>query len=307
MRPRIDILLASYNGAKFIGYQLDSIIAQWDSHIRLLIRDDGSTDGTSAIIAQYALQYPHIITILPTDCNVGATQNFNILLQHADADFIFFSDQDDIWEKDKISLTLQSFTPDIATPQMCFTDLCKIDEAGNIINTSLYRHENINPLYTNTHRLLMQNVPYGCTMAINKSLAEVIKSIPSEALLHDHWIALISSLFGEIHYLPTATIRHRIHDTNASRAASVHRKEQDPSWRSKLRNDNFNNYLRKLCLQAEALLRNYESRLTEAQKLLLQDFVRLAQQHGITRKYNLLKNRFFKHSFKTNIITILRA
>ncbi len=307
MNPRIDILLATYNGEKYLAEQLDSIIAQCSSHIRILIRDDGSSDTTPTLLEQYRSQYPHIITLVPFDTNKGATQNFNTLLSHSDADYIFFSDQDDIWEKDKITKTLAAFSNKDDVPQMYFSDLCKIDDKGDIICSSLYMDEKINPLYTSTHRLLMQNVPYGCTMAINRTLADLAFPIPQEALLHDHWVALIASLFGEIQYIPTATIRHRIHDTNASRAASIHRKEQDASVKSKLLNQNFHNYLRKLCRQAQAILLRYDDKISPAQRKLLEDFVRLEHQQGIPRKWNIIKNKFFKHAFTHTLKTILRA
>jgi glycosyltransferase involved in cell wall biosynthesis len=275
--------------------------------MRILIRDDGSTDTTLLILDRYKNLYPEIITIIPFDTNKGATQNFNILISHSTADYLFFSDQDDKWEKDKITNTLAAFNPNELIPQMCFTDLCKINDKGDIISTSLYMDEKINPLYTTTNRLLMQNVPYGCTMAINRSLAEIIFPIPQEALLHDHWIALIASLFGEIHYIPAATILHRIHDANASRAASTHRKEQDSSVKSKLSNHNFHNYLRKLCRQADVILTRYDSTLSTTQKLMLYDFSQLESQHGLPRKWNIIKNKFYKHSLLHNLKTILRA
>lgn len=307
MNPRIDILMATYNGENFLSEQLDSIIIQCNSNIRIIIRDDGSSDGTISILEKYKNLCPDIITILPFDANKGASQNFSILLNHSNADYLFFSDQDDIWEKDKITKTMAAFSNNKDIPQMCFSDLCKINDRGDILSTSLYLDEKINPLYTETHRLLMQNVPYGCTMAINRTLAEIIRPIPPEALLHDHWIALIASLLGEIHYIPSTTILHRIHDTNASRAASIHRKEQDSSVKSKISNHNFHNYLRKLCRQAEVILTRYDASLSTTQKQLLYDFTQLEYQHGLPRKWNIIKNKFYKHSLLHTLKTILRA
>jgi glycosyltransferase involved in cell wall biosynthesis len=108
MQVSVQILLATYNGARFLREQLDSLFNQTFQDFTVLIRDDGSTDNTVQIIEEYNQKFPNKITLLEDSFkNVGATQNFGILLENATADYIFFCDQDDIWVKHKIEKSLQ--------------------------------------------------------------------------------------------------------------------------------------------------------------------------------------------------------
>ena len=98
MMPEVDILLAAYNGGKYIAEQIDSILAQTYQDFRLIIRDDASTDNTVMIIDEYAAKYPDKIWVVHDDavCK-SATKNFFQLLTYAEADYVMFSDQDDYW------------------------------------------------------------------------------------------------------------------------------------------------------------------------------------------------------------------
>ncbi|MBQ7192792.1 MAG: glycosyltransferase, partial [Synergistaceae bacterium] len=103
----IDILMATYNGQKFIAEQLDSIFSQTFQDFRLIVRDDGSTDNTCAILEEYSAKYPGRIKIIHDEavCK-SATKNFFEILKHAEADYVMFSDQDDVWLKYKVQITL---------------------------------------------------------------------------------------------------------------------------------------------------------------------------------------------------------
>src|SRR5205085_8699781 len=107
MNELITILLATYNGEKYIDEQLQSLLNQTYTNWHLIIRDDNSTDGTPAILASYQQQYPEKITIMPNKgANLGSVLNFNALLTFAhNAHYIMFCDQDDQWLPDKIEVT----------------------------------------------------------------------------------------------------------------------------------------------------------------------------------------------------------
>ena len=103
----ISICMATYNGEKYLKEQLDSILAQVNTDWKLLIRDDGSEDSTIEIIEDYAEKYPDKIE-LTTDSfgRLGPCMSFSRLLDLADAEYIMFCDQDDVWLSNKIALTL---------------------------------------------------------------------------------------------------------------------------------------------------------------------------------------------------------
>lgn len=312
MKPIVDILMATYNGEKYVEEQLLSILEQDYAAFHLYIRDDGSTDKTVEILKKYQSKYPEKITLLEDkQKNLGATQNFSVLMQASKAAYIAFSDQDDRWLRNKISrmmaemLKVEKDKPE--RPVYIFSDLSITDGQMNILNCSLNKRDKLNPELVQTHRLLMQNVPYGCATLINKSLLEKAVPIPQEALLHDHWLALIASLFGTLAYVNEALILHRIHDNNASRAASIHKKEKEETLNSKINNKNFHNYLFKQVAQAEAILNRYERQLSLAQIKMLKDFVALKSSRGMSRKWLLIKNRFFKNYWLNTLKTIARA
>ena len=98
---RVDILLAAFNGEKYLERQLSSIFQQTHQDIHIIIRDDHSTDSTAEIIKKWAILYPAKMTILPSLENLGVIGNFSKLMEHARAQYIMFADGDDIWQPKK--------------------------------------------------------------------------------------------------------------------------------------------------------------------------------------------------------------
>ena len=104
---RIDFLMATYNGEKFVSDQIDSIMSQTYSNIRLIIRDDCSKDNTILIIQDKIAQYPDKIILIPPGTNLGVIGNFSALLTYTDAAYAMFADQDDIWLPEKVTISFK--------------------------------------------------------------------------------------------------------------------------------------------------------------------------------------------------------
>jgi glycosyltransferase involved in cell wall biosynthesis len=312
VQPKVDILLATYQGAAYLEEQLESLIDQDYPHFSILIRDDGSKDKTLEIIKAWEKKYPAIIRQIPSDEEkLGATGNFNALMLASTADYIAFSDQDDRWLPGKVSEQMKALLNledgNQHTPAFVFCDLKYCDASLNVIHPSLNQKDHLDPHQVQTHQLLMQNVPYGCAMMINRALLKAATPVPKTALLHDHWLALSASLLGKISYQPEALLLHRVHSANASRAASEHKQQAGKDLGSKISNQNFHNYLFKQTAQAKALLQQYQALLSAHQICLLEDFIRLETTSGLERKRLILKNRFFKNTFAQTLKLILRA
>ncbi|MCO5230767.1 MAG: glycosyltransferase family 2 protein [Chitinophagales bacterium] len=308
----VDILLATYNGEKYLDEQLESIFNQDYHHFRVLVRDDGSSDGTLNILAKWKGLYPQKIEIIEDeDKNLGASQNFNRLMQLSSAPYICFSDQDDKWLPEKLSKQI-AFIQKIENNHsnkgvMVFSDLIICDQAMNVVSPSLIEKDRLDTRAIKTHRLLMQNVPYGCASIINRKLLETAVPIDDRALLHDHWLALVASLSGCLCYLDDVLVYHRIHDNNASRAGSAHQKEISNDFANKINNQNFQKYLDKQVLQAQAIHEIYGAQLTQEQNKMLEDFIRLKFTKGVKRKWLIIKNKFFKNTLYNSLKLILRA
>ena len=185
--------------------QLESILNQTFQNWELLIRDDGSTDDTLAIIERYCREDSRINCIehIASDQD-GPKENFNILLGHAldsSANLIMFCDQDDYWHPDKIQTYF-----DLASvkngPHLIYSDFELVDSQLMPIDAT---HSFKNALNggvdgTITDFLSLNHIP-GCCIAINRELAMVASPIPVDAIMHDWWLALTAASIGELLYI----------------------------------------------------------------------------------------------------------
>jgi len=227
----IEILMATYNGEKYLRPQINSILRQSFTDWRLIIRDDCSTDGTVAIIQEYQEQYPDKIVFLQADVPSGSAQNnfFQLIKywqHHGIADYIMFSDQDDVWLPSKVQSSLdkiqqmeQQYGKEI--PLLLHTDLTVVGIDLKIINPSLFAMQNMDAMRNKLNNILVQNIVTGCTMMVNKSLLDMVRKIPQHAVMHDMWLALIASTFGQIGFIDESTVLYRQHASNTVGAMNV--------------------------------------------------------------------------------------
>ena len=146
----IDILMSTYNGARFVEAQIDSILAQDFNDFRLLIRDDGSADGTPDIIERYSEIDPRVTVEKDEKGNIGPARSFLSLLQCSTSDFFMFADQDDIWLPGKISSSLRKIQEllsdqEAIRPTAVFTDLIVCDNEMKSISDSLWKYQSLDP------------------------------------------------------------------------------------------------------------------------------------------------------------------
>ncbi|HIF9347326.1 TPA: glycosyltransferase family 2 protein [Photobacterium damselae] len=210
----INILLATYNGAKYIEEQLDSIFNQDLPNgykINVFLSDDSSKDDTVSIVKNNYSQ----VNILSTDRKGGVINNFKYLIDNcSDGDLYFFCDQDDVWKKDKLLKFISVFDSKKQNPILIHSDLSVVDAELNIICDSMFEYQglNKNPSFEN---LLISNSITGCVCAINHELISILRKIPfSDIIMHDWFIALICSSKGEIIFVDEPTIYYRQHGGN---------------------------------------------------------------------------------------------
>lgn len=224
MKADVLILMSTYNGEKFLAQQLDSIISQSFTNWILMIRDDGSTDATIAIIKKYCQADTRIIFIEDKLGNLNIFKSFSALMQHAvkrQEKFIFFSDQDDIWLFDKLKRQIALLSEleekyGIETPLLVHSDLCVVDARLQEIHPSYLGFEKLkrNP-HMPLNTLLINNFVTGCTMGINRKLLDIATPVPDNAFMHDWWCALCAATFGEIGFTQEATLLYRQHHRNS--------------------------------------------------------------------------------------------
>ena len=215
---KVDIVLATYNGEKYLVQQLDSIIAQTHNNWRLLISDDGSTDDTLAVIKKYS-ETDQRIVLVNKDRQGGVVHNFIKALEYVDADYIMFCDQDDYWMPEKIMhlmVTIDNETKLIGNiPVLVFSDLIIVDENLNILDESFYESTGLNPLNNlDSCFLLWRSTVYGCSVMFNRALYNIAYPFSPEVTMHDQWFALIASISGRIVYTDKRLVYYRQHENN---------------------------------------------------------------------------------------------
>ncbi len=225
---KIQILMSSYNGIKYIKEQLDSIMAQdcqekGIAGLFLLVRDDGSTDGTQNVLEQYSEKYPDRIKWFQGS-NKGVIKSFFELIANAgNADYYALADQDDYWMPSKISTGIKklkqmeqhSIGEDIVTGSIPLLYCCRpllADERLNPLPVHVDNPE-MRPGFGNA---LIENIVTGCTTVFNNGLRQMLAShIPKHATMHDRWMYLTAACFGKIYYDETPYIYYRQHGGNA--------------------------------------------------------------------------------------------
>lgn len=213
---KINILMATYNGKKYLKQQIDSILNQTYTDFRLLIADDASTDSTLKILEEYEKKDKRI-EIYSHAKNIGVVANFEFLLGKVRSEYFMFADQDDVWKKDKIEKSLKKLEE--TGCDLVFSDLEVVDEKKNLIASSFWKqkgfYEKIKK-YNSFDALYLNNYINGCTILckslwINKALPFPKKS---KYVIHDYWLALMVAQEGKITYIEEPTMMYRQHAKN---------------------------------------------------------------------------------------------
>jgi glycosyltransferase involved in cell wall biosynthesis len=228
MSDTVVILLATYNGEKFLHEQIESLFAQTHKNIRILVRDDGSQDETLEILANYAATYPNIIQVMQGP-NLGFVGNFLELIAAAprEAMAYFFCDQDDVWLPGKIAAACAKLQAIPSGPALYFARLSVVDEDLKALHLS--------PLVSrwSLGNALLESQVTGCTMALNQEGMKLLQSERPRAdqlVAHDWWAYLVLSALGRLVYDPEAHILYRQHGQNSLGAARSRFQELQQRW-----------------------------------------------------------------------------
>ena len=223
----IAILMATYNGGKFLREQIDSLFAQTYQDWHLYVHDDGSNDNTVDIVQEYIENYPNKITLMDYPPQGGACKNFLSMLEMVDAPYYMFCDQDDVWLSKKIKLEWEIITDEeIKNPQkpiIVNTDLMVVDAKLIETNPSFWKYSGIYPQFAKEFKdYSALNVATGCTMLLNNSAKKCIKPYCDKTLMHDSWILFsVLSHKGILKSIHEATVLYRQHENNTLGACNV--------------------------------------------------------------------------------------
>lgn len=207
-KVNVSVAMATYNGEKYIEEQLKSILNNLSLNDEIIISDDGSTDQTLEIINSFHDKRIHIIE----GPKKGVIKNFENAILNCQGDYIFLSDQDDIWYDDKVKTILDIFRND-ANTILIVHDNKMVDSNLNIINDSFFKFRKIKNGFVNN---IIKNSFIGCCMAFKKELKSEIIPIPNNMPMHDQWIGLVALLNGNVRFINDKLVLYRRHDENVS-------------------------------------------------------------------------------------------
>lgn len=202
----ISVCMATYNGGLYIKEQIDSIIMQLSKDDELIISDDGSRDGTIEIINSF---HDIRIKLYHNETNHGFVGNFENALSQAKGDYIFLSDQDDIWKEGKIKVTLDA----LKNYDLVVHNAELIDGSGNSLNKDYY-----SCLHQKTTFLanLWKTRFLGCCMAFNRKVFQDCIPFPQKIVAHDYWIGMYALAKYKVAFIPNILISYRRHGNNVS-------------------------------------------------------------------------------------------
>lgn len=225
----ISVCLASYNGEKYIRQQIESILQQLDAGDELIVSDDGSTDSTRSIIAGIGDSRIKLYSHTASTEGIGrysrshylVTQNFGYALSMASGDYIFLADQDDVWEPDKVSVTLTA----LQRYSLVMSNYSIIDSEGKKVQDIYYTDTPICRTFLGN---LIRMPFHGCCMAFRKEVLDNVLPFPKKLVMHDNWIGLYAWMHGyDVGYIKKPLIRYRRHYANVSASAHMSR---NPLW-----------------------------------------------------------------------------
>lgn len=202
----ISVCMATYNGERFIGEQIESILAQLGPGDDLVISDDSSTDATVSIIRGFT--DPRIV-LLEGNRFRNPIFNFENALLHATGDIIVLSDQDDVWLANKLETVRGKFAGRGQLPFLIVMDAALIDESGALLHDSVFqKFRRVGP---GVAANIFDNSYLGCCMAFNRVLLDYALPFPKRIPMHDMWLGLVAELFGATEFVPVKTMQYRKH------------------------------------------------------------------------------------------------
>lgn len=307
MQPKIEILMATYNGSQYIEEQIESIREQSYENWILHISDDGSKDNTMDILKDLEKKDDRIKPLPDLGPQSGVVANFSRLLSQSSAKYVMFSDQDDIWLPQKIHKSFEKLEQlekqyGKETPLLVHTDLVVVDSLNKEIHPSFWNYANLGSCKRmQFHQMLAQNVVTGCTILMNESLIKLAKPIPTEAIMHDWWLALVASAFGHIDIVDEPLMRYRQHShnhTGAQKYGIINGLKRYCRTKTTVVRE-------KKAEQAAKFLERYKNQLSPDQTETLQAYKKLCIGNFYQRRKVMFQHRFFKQGLLRNAHDLL--
>jgi len=286
--------MSTYNGKRYVTEQIESILKQKVNSnnytFDLYIRDDGSKDGTQAILNSFTKAHSNVFLLQNSGRNLGIRNSFYSLLENVEADFYFFSDQDDIWLKDKVSEFVCEFEKNNnKIPSGVYSDLELIDASGESMHKTMMQGQGWKYDEKRDLALLMfQTRVTGAAFAINRAARNKLLMISDKnfanVLMHDSVAALLTQVYDNLHFIPATLVKYRQHENNVLGAAP----QKHSQFEIKFKINHYQRLFHDLVLVIRIIDRRFVSPVNLAMLDAATDF--LKQDGSVGRGRSILRN-----------------
>lgn len=296
----IDILLALHNGAEFLEEFVASLSRQTLRDFQLVVFDDASRDRSAELLRELCSRYGIAIAALASSpTSRGVAGAFGEALALSAAEYVCLADQDDRWHPEKLEMNLARMRETEArhgkaAPLLVHSDLRVCDRDMNVLHPSFFAYQRISPGRHALKDLLVQNSVTGCTVMMNRALADSIPCFPEGTIFHDWFIALVASAFGSIECISRPLVDYRQHGNNCLGAV----KYDGPLLVRTMRSGRRMLHERLLRAQRQAwdFAECYRLRLSPEQYELALCWAELSGQSYPVRLLLAVRNRFVKNT-----------
>ncbi len=315
----VTVLLCTYNGEKYVREQIQSILDQDYKDFNILVSDDGSTDSTVNIVRELMERNSNKIKLIEQSPATGSAQRHFLKLlsetAYGDSDYIMLSDQDDVWNKDKMLKSIREMKAvetiyGTGMPVLVHCDSEVVDQELNVISESYVSYQKMTPERKHLNQLLVQNNVVGGALMMNRALAQLIKEVPEHCVMHDQWIALVASAFGEIRFIPESLYKYRQHGANVLGAEKGSRimeilgrfgiGRKDGMSKAEM-DEHSRKVYTEMFQQAQCFREMYGTRLRPEQRMMVDRFISIQHKSRIGKAITILSSGFTYNMFHRTV------
>ena len=310
MEELVDILVATYNTEeKYLRKQIDSILKQTHTNIKIYISDDKSTDPNVEKILREYEKKDERIKIFIQPINLGYNKNFEFLLKKSKAKYIMFSDHDEVWHKDKVEKCLKKMQEEDV--DMVYCNCRQIDENGIVLQDDYFKYKNVPLIKGKSHLAISRCVGIGCSQMITKDVRNLMIPFKKRVMAHDWLAAFIANQGKGMTYIEEPLFDYRLHTNNVFGGRSL--SNNISRWKEK-NGEGYESYLK---YRQDAIKRAYLDGIIMCNQYAKEEekeFINMAKEYYnkimLAKKVNWNIKQYFKilagkNQFKKSIREIV--